>query len=227
MVNGAGSGSPVLVVDDDQDVRALMVALLQRIGCVVYEASRGDEALDLAEAVRPELVVLDVNLPRITGYEVCRELRDAYGDGIAVMFVSGMRAEPLDRVAGLLIGADDYLIKPFDPDELVTRARLLLRRNGVHHTPRVVGEPAIRELTPRELQVLRLLAEGRNQAQIAEELFISSKTVATHIQRTLSKLGVHSRAQAVAVAHQSGLVANDFEAHSLGHSDFDLHLEAV
>jgi DNA-binding NarL/FixJ family response regulator len=206
MLNGTGSGSPVLVVDDDRKTRALMVALLQRIGCVVYEASSGDEALDVAEAVHPKLVVLDVNLPRITGYEVCRELKDAFGESISIMFVSGLRAEPLDRVAGLLIGADDYLIKPFDPDELVTRARLLLRRNGVHHAARPVGEPAIGELTPRELQVLKLLAAGRTQGEIAQDLFISSKTVATHIQRTLSKLGVHSRAQAVAVAYRDGHV---------------------
>jgi DNA-binding NarL/FixJ family response regulator len=217
-----GSGSPVLVVDDDANTRALIVASLQRIGYVVYEAANGDEALEVAEAVRPELVVLDVSLPRITGYEVCRELRDTFGDSVAIMFVSGLRAEPLDRVAGLLIGADDYLIKPFDPDELVTRARLLLRRNGAPVRPRRVGEPAIDDLTPREREVLGLLARGRNQAQIADELFISSKTVATHIQRTLSKLGVHSRAQAVAVAHRTGLVRDDVEPR-----DFLLHAEAV
>jgi DNA-binding NarL/FixJ family response regulator len=211
----------VLVVDDDSRMRALMVSLLQRIGCVVYEASSGDEALDVAESIRPELVILDVSLPRITGYEVCRELRDAYGAGIKIMFVSGLRAEPLDRVAGLLIGADDYLIKPFDPDELVTRARLLLTRNGVDvHAP-PLGEAAVSELTPRERQVLTLLAGGHNQEQIAGELVISSKTVATHIQRTLAKLGVHSRAQAVAVAHRSGLVPDEFEAHL-----FDLELTA-
>ena len=137
-----------------------MVSLLQRIGCVVYEASTGDEALDIAETVRPQLVILDVSLPRITGYEVCRELRDAYGAGIKIMFVSGLRSEPLDRVAGLLIGADDYLIKPFDPDELVTRARLLLTRNGANVPGPPVGEAAVSELTPREREVLTLLAAG-------------------------------------------------------------------
>jgi DNA-binding NarL/FixJ family response regulator len=210
------SGSAVLVVDDDDNARALIVALLQRIGCVVYEAARGDDALEIAETVRPALVILDVNLPGITGYEVCRELRDSFGDGISVMFVSGLRSDPLDRIAGLLIGADDYLGKPFDRDELVTRARLLLeRRNGIH-TARPAGElAAMADLTAREREVLGLLARGRSQAEIAAELFISSKTVATHIQRTLSKLGVHSRAQAVALAHRAGLVQNDFEAHRL------------
>ena len=80
------------------------------------------------ETVRPALVILDVDLPRVTGYEVCRELRDTFGEAVAIMFVSGTRAEALDRIAGLLIGADDYVLKPFDPDELVNRVRALLRR---------------------------------------------------------------------------------------------------
>ena len=76
-----GSGHPVLVVDDDEGCRALIVSLLQqRIGCTVYEASSGDEALEVAELVRPALVVLDVNLPRVTGYEVCHELRASFGE---------------------------------------------------------------------------------------------------------------------------------------------------
>ena len=64
-------------------------------------------------------MILDVDLPRISGYEVCRELRDAFGEAVAIMFVSGTRAEAYDRVGGLLIGADDYVVKPFDPDELL------------------------------------------------------------------------------------------------------------
>ena len=198
----------------------LMVELLQRIGCTVYEAASGDEAPDVAETVRPALVVLDVDLPRISGYEVCRELRDAFGDAVAIMFVSGTRAEAYDRVGGLLIGADDYVVKPFDPDELVTRARVLLRRAGRGHgsgslskvslTPGTPGSP----LTSREREVLELLAQGLDQEQIAASLVISTKTVATHIQRTLAKLGVHSRAQAVAYAHRTGLLRADFQAHA-------------
>jgi DNA-binding NarL/FixJ family response regulator len=219
---GRGCGHPVLVVDDDDGCRMLMIELLQRIGCTVYEAASGDEALDVAETVRPALVILDVDLPRISGYEVCRELRDAFGDSIAIMFVSGTRAEAFDRVGGLLIGADDYVVKPFDPDELLTRARVLLRRAGrgngngngsltkVSLTPDTPGAP----LTSREREVLELLARGLNQEQIAVSLFISSKTVATHIQRTLAKLGVHSRAQAVAYAHRTGLLSADFQAHA-------------
>jgi two-component system nitrate/nitrite response regulator NarL len=213
---GTGSGSPVLVVDDDDGCRALIVELLLRIGCTVYEASSGDDALDVARAVRPALVILDVDLPRVTGYEVCRELRDTYGEAVAIMFVSGARAEALDRIAGFLIGADDYVLKPFDPEELLNRVRALLRRQpGNGHRPiRHQAAHATAVLTPRESEVLVLLARGRSQGQIAGELVISEKTVATHIQRTLAKLGVHSRAQAVAVAYRERLVG-DTDSHTV------------
>jgi DNA-binding NarL/FixJ family response regulator len=206
----------VLVVDDDEACRALLTDLLERIGCTVYEAADGDEALDVARAVRPALVILDVGLPRVTGYEVCRELRDSFGDSVAVMFLSGTRGEAIDRVAGLLIGADDYVVKPFDPDELINRARALLRRRaaGSRRSPQRVDGLATAVLTSREREVLVLLARGGNQDQIAEQLVISAKTVATHIQRILAKLGVHSRAQAVAVAYRERLVG-DTDSHAI------------
>jgi len=209
-----GSGHPVLVVDDDDGCRTLVVSLLQqRLGCTVYEAASGDEALEVADLVRPALVVLDVSLPRVTGYEVCHELRNMFGNDVSIMFLSGKRAEALDRVGGLLIGADDYVVKPFEPDDLVGRARALLRRaTSAPRTQPPVVQAAT--LTSREREVLELLAQGLDQDQIATTLVISSKTVATHIQRTLAKLGVHSRAQAVAYAHRVGILRPvDFQAH--------------
>jgi DNA-binding NarL/FixJ family response regulator len=134
----------------------------------------------------------------------CRELRDRFGD-LPVVIVSGERTESFDRVAGLLLGAADYIVKPFDPDELVARVRRLVVRDR----PR----PSATTLTGRERDVLRLLADGLDQRRIAAELFLSPKTVATHIQHILAKLGVHSRAQAVAVAHRDGLVTADVSAH--------------
>jgi DNA-binding NarL/FixJ family response regulator len=207
-------GHAVLVVDDDPANRALIVSLLERIGCEPHEAAAGDEALDVAEAVQPALVLLDIDLPRITGYEVCHMLRDRFGDELSIIFVSGMRVEPLDRVGGLLIGADDYIVKPFDPDELVNRVRVLLRRHPRHRP--VVTSPTspITDLTAREREVLLLLAQGKDQGDIARELYISPKTVATHIQHVLAKLKVNSRAQAVALAHRVGLL-DDFQSHLL------------
>ena len=212
-----GSGDPVLVVDDDARCRALIAVLMERLGCTVYEAATGGDALDVARTVRPALVILDVDLPGVTGYEVCRELRDSFGESVSVMFISGSRGEALDRVAGLLIGADDYLGKPFEPDELIGRARVLLRRQRSAQRERPApgrNAKATSLLTSREREVLVLLARGRRQEEIAVELVISSKTVATHIQRVLAKLGVHSRAQAVVIAHRERLVG-DTDSHAI------------
>jgi two-component system nitrate/nitrite response regulator NarL len=195
----------ILIVDDDANYRAFVASILGRVGYGTREAASGEEALSSVRSDRPSCVLLDVLLPGVTGYAVCRELRDEYGDVLPIMFVTGERTEPGDRVAGLLLGADDYVLKPFDSDELLARVRRLLARtafaarsNGGHHSNSF-------GLTARERDILMLLAEGSGQQAIAAELVLSPKTVATHIQRILAKLGVHSRAEAVAVAHRQGL----------------------
>jgi two-component system, NarL family, nitrate/nitrite response regulator NarL len=191
---------PILIVDDDAAFRELVRSLLSRLDCAVVEAADGYDALKAAREEQPSLVLLDVDVPGISGYEVCRELRDVYGEDLAIIFVSGRRREQLDLVAGLLIGADDYLVKPFEAAELLARVRRHLSR-----APRSLNGNAA-SLTPREQEILDLLATGLDQRAIAERLVISPKTVATHIQRILGKLGVRSRAQAVAYAHRHGLV---------------------
>jgi len=209
-----GDTPPILVADGDRATRRAVGGLLRRIGYGTIEAKAGPEALELAMRLQPALVILEVNLEEISGYEVCRELRDAFGGDISVIFLSGQRTTSSDRVAGLLVGADDYIVKPFDPDELLARVRAALRRVVVHRTNGNDASPPVgASLTLREREVLRLLAQGANQPEIAAALVISPKTVGGHIQRVLTKLGVHSRAHAVAVAHQQGLV--DVEAHGL------------
>ena len=188
-----------MVVDDDPALRTLVKALLEPLGYAVSEASSAAETLSFVSAERPDLIVLDVSLPGISGYEVCRRLRDDFADDVAIMFVSGERTDELDRTAGMLLGADDYIVKPFDLGEFIARVRRATYRRS----------PAPRSgrsnLTPRELEVLKLLANGLAQKKIAQTLFITPKTVATHIQRILTKLDVHSRAEAVAYAHRNHL----------------------
>jgi two-component system nitrate/nitrite response regulator NarL len=159
----------------------------------------------------------------VSGYEVCRELRDGFGDKISIIFVSGDRTEAYDRAAGLLLGADDYILKPFDDGEMLARIRSCLRHSDSASS--ALGEAstlAIASLTAREREVLRLLARGLTQIDIAGKLVISPKTVGTHIQRILGKLGVHSRAQAVVLAHEQGLAEGpgrsvmDVNGHALG-----------
>jgi two-component system, NarL family, nitrate/nitrite response regulator NarL len=195
----------ILIVDDDANYRAFVASILGRVGYATREASSGEEALSAVRNDRPSCVLLDVLLPGVTGYAVCRELRDEYGDTLPIIFVTGERTEPGDRVAGLLLGADDYVLKPFDPDELLARLRRLLVRTELAAPRNGDRRSNAFGLTAREREILVLLADGTGQKAIAAELVLSSKTVATHIQRILTKLGAHSRAEAVAVAHREGL----------------------
>jgi two-component system, OmpR family, KDP operon response regulator KdpE len=192
-------GQRVLVVDDDRDLRRLVKRLLEPLGYVVHEASTAGAALATAARERPAVVLLDVHLPDIPGYEVLRRLRDEFGDGLAIVFVSGKRTEEFDRTAGMLLGADDYIVKPFARGEFIARVRRAIDRSSAARAPETSN------LTPRELEVLKLLADGLGQKKIAQSLFITQKTVATHIQRILTKLDVHSRAEAVAYAHRNQL----------------------
>jgi DNA-binding NarL/FixJ family response regulator len=206
--NGAAaalSEAPVLVVDPDSDQSREVAVMLERAGFQVKVIESGEEALEEARRERPNLVVLEVRLSDISGYEVCRALKDEFGDAVGIIFVSGDRTEASDRVVGLMIGADDYLGKPFAADELVARARGLARRTGAHNH---LGAPALRAgLTPRELEVLQLLADGHNQHAIAQMLFVSPRTVGKHIEHILAKLPARSRTEAVAIAYQRGLHA--------------------
>jgi DNA-binding NarL/FixJ family response regulator len=190
----------LLLVDDHTVVRAGLRMLLESDGGLEVV----DEAGDIADAVfkvrrhRPDMILLDVRLPDLNGYEICRQVRDRYGDSIAIVFISGERTDALDRTSGLLLGADDYLVKPVDPGELVARIRRLVDRPSVSENG-ASSNGKLDALTHREREVLDLLAHGMTQESIASRLVISPKTVATHIQRILGKLEVRSRAQAVAL----------------------------
>ena len=198
----------VLVVDDDAGFRALVRALLERESFKVEEAANAQEALAAVERTPPHLVLLDVVLPETSGYELYRELRERCGSALPIIFVSGERTDAYDRSAGLLLGADDYLVKPFDPGELIARVRKSLRggRNDAWAAGmEALAGPDVDDLTTREREVLSLLAAGLSSEQIAHELRITRRTLATHVQHILTKLGVHTRTQAVAVAIRTGL----------------------
>lgn len=191
----------VIVATTDGSAGGIIARQFERAGYPAVEIASGDEALDLASEGKPLLVVVDLDeLGDTSGYEVCHELLRRFDHGLPIILLSGTRTEPSDRLAGLLIGAHDYVTKPFEPGEIVVRAQRLLARTPDPAPP--VQVP----LTRRERQVLQHLAAGFSQARISKELFISSKTVGTHIQRILTKLGVHSRTEAVALAYKYGLI---------------------
>ena len=125
----AGGGGTILIADNDTRSREAVTELLRRAGYEATEAATGDEALRVALAERPVLVILEVELPGMSGYEVCRTLRETFGESLPILFVSDTRTEPLDRVAGLMVGGDDYIVKPFSPDALLSRVRRALLRS--------------------------------------------------------------------------------------------------
>lgn len=174
---------PVLVVDDDGDFLEIATRILQQAGYQTLEAKTGEEALEIARREQPGLVVLDVRLGGgLTGHEVCRRLKDEFRPQPAVLLVSGARIESFDRVGGLLIGADDYIVKPFATDEFLARVRALLRRSE--------SRPTSSNLTSDDLEVVRLLKEGLGEAEIAHRLEISPTTARRQIEELFSKLGV-------------------------------------
>jgi len=203
----------ILVVDDEPDIVALVVYHLAKEGYRVSSASSGSEALATARRERPALIVLDLMLPGLSGFEVLEQLRADEGTaGIAVLMLTARKEEP-DRIKGLSLGADDYLTKPFSPQELVLRVKAILRRSAAApatgelltigplaidraaHTVRVRGREV--ELTPTEFKLLLLLAERRGRvqgrAQLLEHVWeaapdIQTRTVDMHVQRLRTKL---------------------------------------
>ena len=117
----------ILIVDDDPHIRQLLVFALAKVGLQTREAADGEAALASVAERAPDLVVLDINMPRLDGLEVCRRLR-AQGD-LPILFLSS-RDDEIDRVLGIELGADDYVVKPFSPREVVARVQAILRRTG-------------------------------------------------------------------------------------------------
>jgi DNA-binding NarL/FixJ family response regulator len=196
----AGRRAQILVVDDDPKFCRFVQAAFENAGIDALLADRAEPATAIARQNHADGALLDVGLPGINGYGLCRQLREIYGSELPVVFVSGTQTSAKERATGILVGGDDYLVKPVDPDELVARVRRLLER------ARSWSKPPASDLTAREIAVLQLVADGHPPAQVATELVISPKTVSSHVQRILVKLNAHTRAQAVAIAYEAGLI---------------------
>ncbi len=206
------TGTKVLVVDDEPTVREVVVGYLRRDGHDVAEAADGNAALELLDADPPDLVVLDMMLPGVTGLDILRRVR-ATSDIPVIMLTA--RAEESDRVSGLELGADDYVVKPFSPRELAARVNGVLRRTSgresnapqplrfgeLHIDPRsreVTLDGRIIEMTPKEFDVLTFLASSPRQvfsrAQLLESVWQSSPdwqdpaTVTVHVRRIRNKI---------------------------------------
>jgi two-component system phosphate regulon response regulator PhoB len=204
----------ILVVEDEPDIAALVAYHIARAGYRVSTAANGQDGLRSLREERPVLVILDLMLPDMNGYDVLEAMRgDAATADTPVLMLTARREEE-DRIRGLSLGADDYVVKPFSPQELVLRVGAILRRarhapsleeitvvdalaiNRDTHTVTVAGQPI--DLTPLEYKLLLTLADRRGRVQprarLLEEVWesvpdVQTRTVDMHIQRLRTKLG--------------------------------------
>jgi len=204
----------ILVADDEEDVLELVSRNLLAAGFKVLKADNGTAALTQARDLHPALIVLDLMLPGISGLDVCKMLRtDPATKQIPIIMLTA-KAEEIDRIVGLELGADDYITKPFSPRELVLRVKSVMRRaagspestdvldfgdihlDRVRHEVRIKGKPV--EFTATEFKLLALLIERRGRVQSRDTLLnevwgyesaIVTRTVDTHIRRLRDKLG--------------------------------------
>jgi DNA-binding response OmpR family regulator len=208
--NGSGAVRRILVVDDEPMVREVLVTYLEREGYAVDQATDGKTALELAVSAKPDLIVLDVMLPEVDGFAVLTRLRQT--SSVPVILVTARTAEP-DRIVGLELGADDYVVKPFSPREVVARVRSVLRRahapmvsdrlefdglvvDGSSREVRLDGDPV--ELTPKEFDLLAYLAASpriaMSRSTLLENVWDSSpyyqdpSTVTVHVARLRQKI---------------------------------------
>ncbi len=203
---------PILIIEDDRNTAALVAAYLEREGFATLTAHDGEAGLELARSRAPGFVILDLMLPKIDGWEVCRQLRAT--SRVPILMLTA-REEEIDRVTGLALGADDYVVKPFSPRELVARVKAILRRaRPVPQEPNAAlaagdlrldpekhrvtrnGEPI--ELTAAEFKLLQALmgAPGRlfNRGELVERIYehgeaVVDRVIDVHIGKLRQKLG--------------------------------------
>jgi DNA-binding NarL/FixJ family response regulator len=210
----------VLIADDQQLVRSGFRMMLEAEGDieVVGEAGDGEEAVDLARKLAPEVALLDLRMPRMDGIQATELIARSPGTATRVLVVTTFDADEY-VYAALRAGASGFLLKDAPPEELAVAVRVIAAGEALlapSVTRRLIEQFArmqpsresgdLESLTERELEVLRLVARGLSNAEIAQELVIGETTVKTHVGNVLMKLGLRDRAQAVVVAYESGVV---------------------
>lgn len=208
----------VLVVDDDTTLRMALTRYLEKRGYLVPSVGSATEALVAVEADPPDLIVSDVMMPEMDGFEFCRRLRATRtGQLVPFIFLSS-KGEVEARIQGHSMGADDYLMKPFEPLELLAKIEAQLERSRRVHseivrlmqksdlensTSPVPPQPAL-PLTPAEEKVFWEVVQGLTNKQIGDRLFVSPRTVQTHLSNILNKLELENRSQLVRFAFERG-----------------------
>ena len=211
----------IMLVDDQEMVRVGFRMILQAEAdlAVVGEAADGVDAVELADRARADVVLMDVRMPRMDGIDACRSIRDRHPTTRVMMLTT---FDLHDHVhAALRAGASGFMLKDAPAEQLVDAIRIIangdallapsitqalideIARQPVHDR---LSYPGIEALTERELGVLRLMASGKSNGEIARSLYLGEATIKTHVGRILAKLGARDRVQAVVIAYESGLV---------------------
>jgi len=211
----------VLLADDEQLVRSgfrLLLDVAEDIS-VVGEATNGAEAVELARATRPDVVLMDIRMPRVDGIQATREIAAMLPD-VRVLILTTYDTDA-HVFEGLVAGASGFLLKDAGPAELLHGIRViaageallaprvtrrLIAQVTAQRTATRAGEERLAVLTEREREVLALVGRGMSNAEIGAELFLSPATARTHVSRAMVKLGARDRAQLVVIAYQTGLV---------------------
>jgi len=206
-----GSGKKILIIEDETDVTDLLSLNLRKAGFRISTAADGASGLQKARDDRPDFIVLDLMLPKMSGLEVCRILKSDTATSHTPILMLTARAEEIDRIVGLEFGADDYVTKPFSPREVVLRIRAIFRRgekadeslkagpisiDPARHEVRINGKRV--RLTSIEFKLLQKLMQRRGRVQDRDRLLnevwgyesvIDTRTVDTHVRRLREKLG--------------------------------------
>lgn len=209
----------ILIADDEELVRTGLQMILRAEASleVVGEARDGEEAVVLAKRLQPDVVLMDIRMPRLDGLEATRRIRESDGPRVVVLTTFDLD-EHVFRA--LRAGASGFLLKDTPATQLIAAIRAVAAGDALL-SPSVtrrlieafIGRPEVSvrgrldELTPREEEVLRLMARGLSNAEIAVELTVGEATIKTHVARVLSKLGVRDRVQAVVAAYEGGMVS--------------------
>ncbi|ACK65632.1 two component transcriptional regulator, LuxR family [Rippkaea orientalis PCC 8801] len=212
--NSGKDSNRLLLIDDDPNLILLVKDYLEFQGYEVTTAENGREALEILANQVPDMIICDVMMPEMDGYAFVEKVRqDRRLSWIPVMFLSA-KGQSQDRVKGLNTGADVYMVKPFEPEELAAQVesslsqarRLMEHKAGISlDEAHKIQVPSNVELTPTELKVIQLVAQGLSNREIASKLNVSQRTIESHVSNMLNKTSLHNRTELARWAMESNM----------------------
>ena len=211
--NSPKDNKKLLLIDDDPNLILLVKDYLEFRGYNVDTAENGREALEVLDSIVPDMIICDIMMPEMDGYSLVKHIREEpTTNRIPVLFLSA-KGQSQDKVKGLNEGADVYMSKPFEPEELVAQVESSLKqiKRWEQGRPRGLGDaPTIQvphnvELTPTELKVVQLVAKGMANREIAKQLNVSQRTIESHVSNMLNKTSLNNRTELARWAIESSM----------------------